>query len=142
MGIGTRIYFFTSENSITRIPLTTFERLYKNESEERLLEFAGKRINCAVIYLEFLDRKPLEIIHADYSVVPFNSDGYIDHSEHERMMALVMKSVTLPSFEIAGNVINAVPRISQNLYNEQFKWEPTEEQLFLIMKNIFFPSLK
>ena len=43
MGIGHRVFIVNDDDSLQRIPLAKYERLYQEDSQERLLQYAGQR---------------------------------------------------------------------------------------------------
>ena len=47
MGIGIRVFLFSDDNSIKRLPLTIYERLLQRDPNEHLLQYAGKRVRFA-----------------------------------------------------------------------------------------------
>jgi len=142
MGTGVRVFFIGTDNSVRKVPLSKFERLYDNRSDECFEEYAGERVRCAMVFVRLENRKPAEIIHVDYFIVPFKMDGRVDQKERERGMSLVMQSLDLspPEAEPENqhNVINAMPRIFKKKYDEEFKWEPTDVELAMIVKKVFY----
>jgi len=142
MGTGVRVFFIGTDNSVRKVPLTKFERLSDNRSDECFEEYAGERMRCAMVFVRLENRKPAEIIHADYFIVPFNADGRVDLKERERGRSLVMQSMDLfPPSANPGDrnkVIDAMPRIFKKKYDEEFKWEPTDVELAVIVKKVFY----
>jgi hypothetical protein len=78
MGLGTRIFIVNEDDSLERLSLKRYNRLIKGHLDERLLQFAGKRIRYALIVLEMKNRKPAEILMAEYSFLTFDSEGRLD----------------------------------------------------------------
>ena len=142
MVTGVRVFFISTDNSVRKVPLTKFERLSDNRSDECFEEYAGERVRCAMVFVRLENRKPAEIIHVDYFIVPFNADGRVDLKERERGRSLVMQSMDLfPPSANPGDrnkVIDAMPRIFKKKYDEEFKWEPTDVELAMIVKKVFY----
>ena len=137
MGTGVRVFFMGSDSSVRKVPLSKFERLYGNRSEECFPEYADERVRCAMVFVRLENRKPAEIIHADYFIVPFTSDGRVDQEERERGVSLIMRSIDLAPSPDRGKVIDATPRLFKKKYDEEFKWEPTDVELAMIVKKVF-----
>jgi hypothetical protein len=138
MGTGVRVFFISTDNSVRKVPLTKFERLSDNRSDECFEEYAGERVRCAMVFVRLENRKPAEIIHVDYFIVPFKADGRVDLKERERGRSLVMRSLDLSISPDRKKVINAIPRILKKKYDEEFKWEPTDVELAMIVKKVFY----
>jgi len=137
MGTGVRVFFFDSDHMARKVPLSKFERLYDRRSDESLMEYAGERVKCAMVFVRLENRKPAEIIHMDYFIVPFKADGRVDQDERERGISLVMRSIDAPVSQESEKVISAMPRIFKKKYDEEFKWEPTNVELAMIVKKVF-----
>ena len=137
MGTSVRVFFFGSDHMARKVPLSRFERLYDRRSDESFMEYAGQRVKCAMVFVQLENRKPVEIIHADYFIVPFRDDGRVDQEERERGISLVMQSIDSPVSQESEKVINAMPRIFKKRYDEEFKWEPTNVELAMIVKKVF-----
>ena len=52
MGIGSRIFLFTDDNSLERFSLRRYERLLRHDPTERLPQYAGKRLRHALVVLD------------------------------------------------------------------------------------------
>jgi hypothetical protein len=75
MGLGMRIFIVNDDGSLERLPVGRYNRLLRHESNERLLQYAGKRVRCAVLVVESMDRIPVEIVKSQYSYLLFDSEG-------------------------------------------------------------------
>ena len=137
MGTSVRVFFFGSDHMARKVPLSRFERLYDRRSDESFKAYAGQRVKCAMVFVQLENRKPVEISHVDYFIVPFRDDGRVDHEERERGISLVMRSIDSPAGQESEKVINAMPRIFKKSYDEEFKWEPTSVELAMIVKKVF-----
>ncbi len=90
MGLGTRIFIVKEDDSLQRLSLKRYNRLIKGHIDEGLMQFAGKRIRYALIVLEMINRKPVEIIMTEYSFLAFDSKGRLDAGEREKVARLAM----------------------------------------------------
>lgn len=132
MGIGLKIFLVNDDDSIRTLPVTRYERLHEGE---RLPEYAGKRVRCAQVGVEFYRRKPLGIVWTNFHILHFDSDGRIDAAEMEKQNRLSMEAhPLLPEDERSGQVINARHKFSKRHYDHRYRWMPTEKILSSIVE--------
>ena len=62
MGLSIRIFIVEDDDTIKRLPLASYERLHKRDLYEQLSKYAGKRVRYALIVLDLVNRKPIEIV--------------------------------------------------------------------------------
>ena len=98
MSMSIRVFFFNPDNSIVKIPLTRYDRLYNNDPNESFPEYAGKCIKCAIVCVELENRRPVKIININYTIVSFGLDGRIDQEKLHREGALAAQMMDLPDF--------------------------------------------
>ena len=67
MGLSIRIFIVEDDDTITRLPLTCYERLHKRHPDERLLKYAGKRVRYALIVVDLVNRRPIEIVRDQFA---------------------------------------------------------------------------
>jgi len=132
MGIGFRVFLINEDDSLQRLPVKRYERLLNGEPEERLLQYAGKRVRCATVSLEVRERKPQSIIRIDYHFLSFDVEGRIDRSEQEKQMRLVaeLMSPIIPVIfeeQCSGKIIDARSHFAEKRYKQEFKWLPSPE---------------
>jgi hypothetical protein len=75
MRLGTRIFIIGDNDSMTRMPVKRFNRLIRRDPAERFPEYAGKRVRYALIFIESENRKPVEVLKAQYSYMAFDPEG-------------------------------------------------------------------
>ena len=85
MGTGFRIFIVNDDDSLRRLSLAKFERLRRRDPEERLPEYAGKRVRYALVVMEVENRKPVGINLIQYGYLPFDSEGRFDHGEKAKV---------------------------------------------------------
>ena len=128
MGTGIRVFFVNEDETLKRIPLARYERLLGADPEERLQEYAGKRVRYALAILEFVKRKPVEIVSIQYSILSFDPSGRIDAGELEKEMKLGFKMLQPSAADLDPlNVINAKDRFAMKRYHDQYTWAPSSE---------------
>jgi hypothetical protein len=138
MGTGYRVFFFDKNDGLRPLSMARYNRLRRREPDERLEEYARKRVRCALVILEVEGRKPVAIERVDYMIVPFDAEGRIDSAEVERRAKLAVQS--LPPYiqdERLGRIIDARSRFAKKRYEREFTWKPTPGIQAAIVAAIF-----
>ena len=128
MGIGCRVFFVDDNDSLQRIPMARLDRLLHFDRRESLQQYAGKRVRCAMVFLEVAGRQVLSISDADYFLLPFDDKGRIDKKEWEKAMRLGMDLLPpLSDEQYPKQVIDAQHRFAKRRYEHEFKWKPSRK---------------
>ena len=128
MGIACRVFFVDDNDSLQRIPMARLDRLLHFDRRESLQQYAGKRVRCAMVFLEVAGRQVLSISDANYFLLPFDDKGRIDKKEWEKGMRLGME--LLPSLhdeQYPQKAIDAQHRFANRRYEHEFKWKPSRK---------------
>jgi hypothetical protein len=142
MGIGCRVFFVDDNDSLQRIPTARLDRLLHFDRRESIQQHAGKRVRCAMVFLEKAGRRVQAIRNIEYFLLQFNDKGRIDKKEWEEGMRLGME--LLPSIlneEHPKKVINAQHRFAKRRYEHEFKWKPSRKVEEAIVAAIFKSSV-
>jgi hypothetical protein len=108
MGLGTRIFIVNDDDTIKRMPMKRYHRLFKRDPEERFLEYAGNRIRYVLVVLELKNRKPVEILRIQYSYLAFDQKGRLREDERKRVARLSMEIIKpSPAKKESNHVIDA-----------------------------------
>ena len=141
MGIGFRVFLIDDNDSLQRLSMARYQRLVDGESGERLPQYAGKRVRCAMVYLEVEGRTPQSIIRIDYTIMPLDEKGRIDRSEEEKEMRLIAEFMSpLSSIfeeERTGKIVDARSQFAKKRYEQEFRWAPGPEIEEAIITAIF-----
>jgi len=138
MGLGTRIFIVNEDDSLQRLTLKRYNRLIKGYPDEGLMQYAGKRIRYALIVLEMINRKPAEILMAEYSFLAFDSKGRLDAGEREKAARLAMDTLEPIAPEPkSGKVIDVKHRFAKKRFDDRYIWKPTPEIKTAIQRAIF-----
>jgi transposase len=127
MGLGTRIFIIGDNDSMTRMPVKRFNRLIRRDPAERFPEYAGKRVRYALIVIESENRKPVEVLKAQYSYMAFDPEGRLREDEREKVTRLSMELVEPLSGDQDETVINACHKFARKRFDREYRWAPTEE---------------
>ena len=128
MGVSVRVFLVDDNDSLQRIPMTRLGRLLHFDRRESLQQYAGKRVRCAMVFLDVAGRRVLSIRNIDYFWLSFDDKGGINKKEWEKGMRLGME--LLPSIldgEYPKQVINAQHRFAKRRYEHEFKWKPSRK---------------
>jgi len=138
MGVSVRIYIVRDDNSIQRFPLNRYERLMHGDPNERLPEFADKRIRYTQVILDLVNRKPTEILRAIFAYMQFDAEGRIDSTYLEKRSRLNIDSIPpIQLFSDSENVINANHHFAQKRLYHQYEWKPTQDIILGLYNAIF-----
>ena len=138
MGLGTRIFIVKEDESLQRLSLKRYNRLIKGYPDEGLMQYAGKRIRYALIVLEMINRKPVEILMTEYSFLAFDSKGQLDASEREKAARLAMDTLEpIAPEQKSGKVIDVKHRFAKKRFDDRYLWKPTPEIETAIQRAIF-----
>ena len=138
MMLGTRIFIVKEDDSLQRLSLKRYNRLIKGHPDEGLMQFAGKRIRYALIVLEMINRKPVEIIMAEYSFLAFDSKGRLDAGEREKAARLVMDTLEpIAPEQKPGKIIDVKHRFAKKRFDDRYLWKPAPEIKTAIQRAIF-----
>ena len=138
MGIGLRIFLVNDNDFVQRLPLTKFERLRRRYTEERLPQYAGKRVRYALVVLEMKQRKPVAIHRIQYAFLHFDSEGRLDTKEREMEARLAVE--LFPPIATKGHppqVVDARHRFARKRYTDEYKWKPSPEMEAAIVEAVF-----
>jgi hypothetical protein len=102
------------------------------------MQFAGKRILYALIMLEMINRKPVEILMTEYSFLTFDSKGRLDAGEREKAARLAMDTLEpIAPKQKSGKIINVKHRFSKKRFDDRYLWKPAPEIETAIQRAIF-----
>ena len=138
MGITVWIFIVNDDDSIQRFPLARFERLIERDPNERLPQYAGKRVRYVEGAVELEQRKPVDILRILYLILPLDSEGRIDAAEQERgrrLGAEMMPPIAMD--RDSKQVIEAGYRFAKKRFDNEYRWIPTPEIEAAILKAIF-----
>jgi hypothetical protein len=138
MGLGTRIFIINEDDSLQRLSLKRYKRLINGHPDEDLMQFAGKRIRDALIVLEMMNRKPVEILMTEYSFLTFDSKGRLDAGEREKAARLAMDMLEpITPEQRPGKVIDVKHKFAKKRFDDRYLWKPTPEIETAIQRAIF-----
>ena len=138
MGLSIRIFIVEDDDTIKRLSLACYERLHKRDSDERLLKYAGQRVRYALIVVDLVNRRPIEIVRDEFGFLDFDNVGRLKVVEHEEQESLAFDLLDpLLSDQTNSQVIDARHKFAKKRYFDKFSWTPTDEIVVGIAEAIF-----
>jgi hypothetical protein len=138
MGLSIRIFIVDEDDSLHRLALARYERLLRDDPAESIPEYAGKRVRYALIVVDLVNRRPVEIVHAEFSWLSFDFEGRLDRSEKEKVARLAMEAIP-PLFgdEDSERLVDARHRFAKKRYDSEYRWKPSSDIEAAIINAIF-----
>ncbi len=128
MGIGCRVFLVDDTDSLQRISMARLDRLLHFDRAESLPQYAGKRVRCAMVFVEVARRQVVAIRNIDYSLLTFDDTGRINKKEWEKGIRLGMELLPfIPDGEHPKQVVNAQHLFAKMCYEHGFKWKPSRK---------------
>ena len=138
MGVGCRVFLIGDNDSLQRISMVRLTRLLRFDRGESLQQYAGKRVRCAMVFLEVAGRQVFSIRNVDYFLLPFDDKGRIYKKEWEKAMRLGMDLLPpIPNKEHPNKVIHAQHRFAKRRYEHEFNWKPSRKVVDAIVAAVF-----
>lgn len=138
MGLSIRIFIVEDDDTIKRLPLTRYERLHKHDPDERLLKYGGQRVRYALIVVDLVNRRPIEIVKEEFGFLFFDDEGRLKESAHGKAESLAFDMLTfLFSDQTNSRVIDARHKFAKKRYFDNYSWSPPDEIIAAISEAIF-----
>ena len=138
MGLSIRVFIVEDDNTIKRLPMIRFERMLNRDANEKLSKYAGKRVRYALIVVDLVNRRPIEIIKDEFAYLNFDDKGRLKISEHEKRESLAFDMLSFFSQEQQDKrVIDARHKFAKKRYFNKYRWEPTDKLVAAIAEAIF-----
>jgi len=85
-------------------------------------------VRYALVILELVNRKPVEIEEIQYSYLTFDAQGRLDPADFEKQVRLAMEVVgSLDSAQKHERIIYARHRFAEKRLQDQYRWIPSPE---------------
>ena len=140
VGTGFRVYVFEEDGTLLRIPHTDYTRLRERTSAKRLQQFAGREIRVAHAGVELHEGQVMDVSFVEFQKFQMDEEGRWPEAERERHWRLSADSVDwsfLGKERDRGNVVEAIHRFAGKRRDSEFRWEPTRQEIGLLLDAIF-----
>ena len=140
MGTAIWIFIVNDDGVIQRFPLAKYERLTQPDPNERLPQYANKSIRFVEAAVELKQRKPVDVLRMLYIMLFFDAEGRVDATEKENEWQLHAEMAPFFPEQESKQVVDARHRFAKRRFHHRYRWEPTQEIEFAIVKAVFEPS--
>ena len=138
MGLSIRVFIVEDDNTIKRLPMIRFERLLNRDPNESLPKYAGKRVRYALVVVNLVNRKPVEVVRDEFAYLDFDEEGRFKEPEHEKEESSALDMLDFFSIEQRDKrVIDARHKFARKRYFDKNRWQPTDEIIAVISEAIF-----
>ena len=138
MGLSIRVFIVEDDDTIKRLPLARYERLLERDPDERLLEYVGKRVRYALIVVDLVNRRPIEILRDEFGFLDFDEDGRFKEPPYKKEESSAFDMLDFFSLEQQDKrVIDARHIFARKRYFDKNRWEPADEIITAIAEAIF-----
>ena len=141
MGVSIRVFIIEEDDTVHKLSHAAYERLIRQDPNERLLKYAGQRVRYALIAVQMKNRKPVDILHIEESFFTFDSNGRLVFSDRDERIKLVFESLTpIEENQPEKKVVDARHYFTRKKYKDKFTWKPTDQIAETIVGMIFGKS--
>lgn len=129
-----KVLFF-HDGSIIKIPFSAYDKLHN--SENSMLQYAGKRIRCVMIFMDLGEKAVARIKRLDYFLLHFNKKGALDPRQIHRSSQLAMRQLSFgvsskPEYEKTRHLMEIDRLNSEVEYKSRFRWLPSSHEKQII----------
>jgi hypothetical protein len=136
MGLGIKIVIVKEDGSLERLPVARYNRLLQRDPDERQLQYADKRVRCAIIVFEVVDRRPVEILKSQYAYLSFDSEGQLRLERDEEKRRLTMDLFEPLIADRNKQIVDTRHKFARKRYALEYLWQPSSEIETAIRKAI------
>ena len=138
MGISLRVYLVNDDDSIHRFTLTRYERFLSRDPNERLTQYAGKRVRYILMVVDLLNREPVEILRVQYSYLYLDSEGLINPAKREEEVRLYFEIFPPePIIRYPWQDNEPERSLPKKCHDDKYKWTPTPKIETAIVEAVF-----
>lgn len=136
MGIGVRSFLVDEHGTVSRIPWRKMTRLFRGQPTAEFEPHSGQPVRCAIVFLEFENRRPTRILRTEFSVLYIGTGGALDPEAQSQQLQLIGQSLddALSPGGAGHNVVDIRPYLARRQLREKFEWTPTEDVLETIFR--------
>ncbi|XNY05228.1 hypothetical protein ACMFL9_12160 (plasmid) [Sinorhizobium meliloti] len=133
MAVSVRYYLFPEDSS----PLKLSQRLVEGltRGNDALPQYANSRQKAVGVVLDNEDGKPLKITRTYGTIWRFDADGKITGGLGEAL-AHAMNAIDHAEPR-SGTVVSLQPKLSRKKLEDEFRWEPSNADINLIIRDIW-----
>jgi hypothetical protein len=140
MGFGIRVFLVDDDDNVRRFSYARLNRLLSSDKHEKVPELANRRVRCAIVFVETIDRQPESVRNADFLILSFGKDGRLDRrvkGQQFRDSAALFEAYfnqhhgqyRIREDHAASKVIHAAHTFEKKKYDQRYRWTPTDKIL-------------
>ena len=138
MGLSIRVFIVEDDDTTKRLPLARYERLLNRDPDERLSRYAGQRVRYALIVVNLVNRKPIEVVKDEYAYLDFDEKGRLKEPELKNEESSAFDMLDFSFLEQKDKrVIDARHKFARKRYFDKYRWDPTDEIVTALAEAIF-----
>ena len=138
MGLSIRVFIVEDDDTIKRLPLARYGRLLNRDPDERLSRYAGQRVRYALIVVNLVNRRPIEVVKDEYAYLNFDEKGRLKEPELKNEESSAFDMLDFSFLEQKDKrVIDARHKFARKRYFDKYRWDPTDEIVTAIAEAIF-----
>ena len=138
MGFGYRVFFVEEDGTLRSITHEAFDGLRTFRKDLRFREYAGRKVRCAVVFLQTINDKPASVTQTHYMYLHFDKGGRLDPERQREAMALSIQMTDgLSLGGDAEGVVRSWHRFARKRYDLEFRWEPSNAVHEALMHAVF-----
>ena len=107
MGVGVWAFVFNESGDIKKVSSGMFEKVLMGRSNQSFPEYSGKKIRLAMVYVDMVNRRPVNIIRTDYLRVGFDVNGCFENGERTEKMQLAVKTGEASDLRLAAHSLKS-----------------------------------
>ena len=136
MGIGVRSFVVDDDGSVNRVAWQRMVRLFQGKPTVEFAERSGRPIRCAIVFLEFQNRRPRRILRTEFNILHLDDQGALDPEAQSQQLRLIGQCLdcAAPRATAAGNLLDSRPRLARKQLRDKFEWTPSEDVLEVIFR--------
>jgi len=135
VSISVRYYLFT-EQGLQRISKRLMEGLCRGR--DAMPQFAGTNQKIVEVFVELESKKPLRMRRVTGSYLRFDGKGLVHSLANGAIEALdTYRDMEAAKRAPPSKIVDLTPQLNRRKWEREYRWEPSEEQLDLIEKDIW-----
>jgi hypothetical protein len=133
--LGVRFFLFEDDGTLRRIPLRVANAL--GISDERLPQYAGKKMRVATVVVELAQGKPIRVCRIVGDVWRFDAAGHLVLGYGDAETNLWAKADAAGAPEEAGGVVDIRSRQARRQWKRRTGWEPRSGDITRLVHQIW-----
>jgi hypothetical protein len=127
LATGLRIFIVGNDGSIRPFPVARYVALVRRDESGSLPDFAGKRIQAAVVSVALENRQPLAVIGAEYDIWYIDGDGFMSEQHNHELIRAAVESLPVLVALSEDPLAKERARFRRERIKHESRWTPSPE---------------